>query len=182
MQLFNTGLEYLKIDIASNFGLDKKTWNERIDWYNQNESKLESLIKKADTPALFYAGMNAMKKAKAGEPSGYPISLDATSSGLQILACLTGDRKAAELCNVINTGKRQDAYTVIYHRMLDKIGGQVGVIKRDDTKQAILARGCDIDGLLPVDGRLSGDDGCGTYWQSDNNAELAFLPYCWWDA
>lgn len=138
MQLFNTGLEYLKIDIASNFGLDKKTWNERIDWYNQNESKLESLIKKADTPALFYAGMNAMKKAKAGEPSGYPISLDATSSGLQILACLTGDRKAAELCNVINTGKRQDAYTVIYHRMLDKIGGQVGVIKRDDTKQAIL--------------------------------------------
>lgn len=138
MQLFNTGLEYLKIDIASNFGLDKKTWNERIDWYNQNESKLESLIKKADTPALFYAGINAMKKAKAGEPSGYPISLDATSSGLQILACLTGDRKAAELCNVINTGKRQDAYTVIYHRMLDKIGGQVGVIKRDDTKQAIL--------------------------------------------
>ena len=138
MQLFNTGLEYLKIDIASNFGLDKKTWNQRIEWYDQNESKLDTLIKKADTPALFYAGMEAMKKAKAGEPSGYPISLDATSSGLQILACLTGDRKAAELCNVINTGKRQDAYMVIYHRMLDKIGGQVGVIKRDDTKQAIL--------------------------------------------
>lgn len=138
MQLFNTGLEYLKIDIASNFGLDKKTWDQRIEWYDQNESKLDTLIKKADTPALFYAGMEAMKKAKAGEPSGYPISLDATSSGLQILACLTGDRKAAELCNVINTGKRQDAYTVIYHRMLDKIGGQVGVIKRDDTKQAIL--------------------------------------------
>ena len=138
MQLFNTGLDYLKIDIASNFGLDKKDWDERIKWYDDHESKLDKLIKQAETPALFYAGMQAMKKAKAGEPSGYPISLDATSSGLQILACLTGDRKAAELCNVINTGHRQDAYTIIYHRMLDKIGGQSGVIKRDDTKQAIL--------------------------------------------
>ena len=52
MQLFNTGLEYLKIDIASNFGLDKKTWDQRIEWYDQNESKLESLIKKADRSAV----------------------------------------------------------------------------------------------------------------------------------
>ena len=28
MQLFN-GLEYLMIDIAGSFGLDKKTWQER---------------------------------------------------------------------------------------------------------------------------------------------------------
>lgn len=142
MQLFNTGIDYLKIDIASNFGLDKKTWNQRIEWFNANEANLDALIPQADSPALFYAGIQAYRKALAGEATGYPISLDATSSGLQILACLTGDRKAAELCNVINFSEdavvqRRDGYTVIYNTMTTKIG-ESSKIKRDDVKQAIM--------------------------------------------
>lgn len=142
MQLFNTGLEYLKIDVASNFGLDKKTWNERIEWFDANEANFDLLIKQAETPALFYAGVQAYRKALRKEKSGYPISLDATSSGLQILACLTGDRKAAELCNVLNFSEeaiiqRRDGYTVIYNEMVRQIGEE-GRIKRDDVKRAIM--------------------------------------------
>lgn len=142
MQLFNTGIDYLKIDIASNFGLDKKTWNERVEWYDANEGNLYNLVERAETPALFYAGIKAIEKAKAGQASGYPISLDATSSGLQILACLTGDRKAAELCNVLNfseegVNQRRDGYTVIYNAMVNRIGEE-GKIKRDDVKRAIM--------------------------------------------
>ena len=132
-----TGAQYLKIDIANNFGHDKLKWDERIEWFDQNESQLDTLVSKADSPALFYAGVQAWKAHKAGQPSGYPISLDGCSSGLQILACLVGDRKAAELCNVVDTGKREDAYTKVYQWMLQRLGGQA-TLDRDPVKKAIM--------------------------------------------
>ena len=55
---------------------------------------------------------------------------------LQILACLTGDRSAAMLCNVVNTGQREDAYTSIYQHMVNVLGEE-GKIERKQTKQAM---------------------------------------------
>ena len=132
-----TGKDYLKIDIANNFGLDKKLWGERIEWFDQNENQLDSLIKQAEEPALYFAGIQAWKKTKQGIATRYPISLDATCSGIQILAALTGDRKAASLCNVIDTGKREDAYTSIYQFMCEQIG-DAAKIDRKETKKAIM--------------------------------------------
>ncbi len=108
-----TPMEYLQIDIANNFGLDTLNWDDRLQWFMDNENKLDSLLSQAKEPALFFAGVKAWRQVLNGEAIGYPISLDATASGFQILACLTGDRQAAELCNVVNTGNRLDAYTVI---------------------------------------------------------------------
>lgn len=142
MQLL-TAKQYLKVDIANNYGLDKKTWDERIAWFDENEANLLNMVDEAEDSALFFAGVNAWKDMKAGKPIGYAVALDATSSGLQLLSCLTGDRSAAELCNVVNymgeNGKplRRDAYTVIYHKMLD-ILGEASRIKRSDTKQAVM--------------------------------------------
>lgn len=141
MQKF-TGQQYLKIDIANNFGLDKTTWDERIKWFDDHEAQLPELLNSAENPALFFAGVQAWQATKRGEASGYPISLDATSSGMQILAVLTGDRKAAELCNVVNVFRdgepaRRDGYTVIYNAMLEVIG-EKSKITRDDTKAAIM--------------------------------------------
>ena len=135
MQQFS-GKEYLKIDIANNFGFDKLTWDQRINWFDVNEYQLESIVDRADEPALFYAGVKAYRDVQAGRPIGYMVSLDATSSGLQLLAALTGDRQAAELCNVVDTGTREDAYTLIYDEMIRRTGGQAK-ISRDDTKEAI---------------------------------------------
>lgn len=132
-----TGIEYLRIDIANNFGYDKSDWDERLEWVNANEQKLETLLPKADEPALYFAAVKAYRQAQAGKPVHYPISLDATSSGIQILAALTGDRKAAALCNVIDTGHREDAYTGLYTAMCDKIGDRAK-IDRKDTKKAIM--------------------------------------------
>ena len=131
-----TGKEYLKIDIANNMGLDKEDWDIRIAWFDDNEDKLDELVKQAEEPALYYAGVQAWKKASKGLPCGYPISLDATSSGIQLLAALTGDRKAARLCNIVDTGHREDAYTGLYNIMLDRIG-EGAKITRKDTKSAI---------------------------------------------
>lgn len=141
MQRF-TGKTYLKIDIANNFGLDKATWNERIEWFDKHENELAELLNRAENPALYFAGVQAWQATKRGEATGYPISLDATASGMQILAALTGDRKAAELCNVINFTKdgkaeRRDGYTVIYNAMLEVIG-EKSKITRENTKQAIM--------------------------------------------
>ena len=132
-----TGREYLKIDIANNFGLDKEDWDVRLAWFDDNEENLDALIKTAEEPALYFAGVQAWKRFRAGKPSGYPISLDATSSGIQLLAVLTGDRKAAALCNVIDTGHREDVYTGLYNAMLAKVG-EGAKISRKDTKQAIM--------------------------------------------
>lgn len=136
MQKF-TARQYLKIDIANNFGLDKKTWNERLAWFDQNEGNLVNLVVKAENPALFYAGIKALDDVNQGKAIGYPVSLDATSSGLQILAVLTGDTNAAQLCNVVNTGKREDAYTGVYQRMLDQIG-ETSKIDREDVKRSVM--------------------------------------------
>lgn len=141
MQRF-TSKEYLKIDIANSFGLDKATWNQRLHWFNANEAHIDQMLQFADDPAMFYAGIQAWHAVERGEAIGYPISLDATSSGLQILAALTGDRRAAELCNVVDTGERRDAYTSIFDIMVDhltkRLGEHAGGISRDNCKQAIM--------------------------------------------
>lgn len=136
MQTF-TGQEYLKIDIASSFGLDKEEWKDRIAWFDQHEDRLLDMLSQAETPALYFAGVQAWHDMKAGHPIGFMISLDATASGLQIMAALTGDRRAAEICNVVSTGGREDAYTSLYEHMITLIADQAK-ISRDDVKSAIM--------------------------------------------
>lgn len=134
-----TAREYLKIDIANNFGqnLEKASWQTRLDWFHKNENQLHSLIQQAEEPALFYAGVRAYEDTLAGKPTGYMISLDATSSGLQLLAALTGDLSAARLCNVVDAGPRMDAYTAVYDEMLAMIN-ETSKISRSMTKDAIM--------------------------------------------
>lgn len=128
-----TPAQYLKIDVANNYGLDKMLWDERIDWFDANEHQLEKLIPQAKEGPLFFAGVDAWRKVQRGEMNHYPISLDATSSGLQWLSIMTHDEDAAKLCNVIDVGHRMDAYTAIYEMM--DIGG---AIPRDRVKAAIM--------------------------------------------
>ena len=132
-----TGREYIKIDVANNFGHDKISWDARIHWFDSNEGVLETLVKEAKEPALFYAGVKAWRDTQQGKPIGYMISLDATSSGIQLLAALTGDRNAAQLCNVVDTGHREDAYTAVYQEMVHRLG-ETAKISREMTKLAIM--------------------------------------------
>lgn len=136
METFS-GREYLKIDVANNFGLDKALWKDRIAWFDSNEHQLLDLLPQAEEPALYYAGVKAWFDVKAGKPTGYMISLDATSSGLQLLAALTSCPYTALLCNVVNTGRREDAYTNIYQFMLTEIK-EAAKIERHDVKDAVM--------------------------------------------
>ena len=70
MNLF-TGIQYLQIDIANSFGLDKEIWENRLAWFAQNEHQLEHLVSKAKEPAMFHAGVQAYREVQCGNPIGY---------------------------------------------------------------------------------------------------------------
>ena len=109
MQTF-TGLSYIKIAIANHHGEDKLTWDERIAWVDDNIGYISTYLATADEPLLMEKAINALLDAMGGTPTGYIMGLDATASGLQVMACLTGCKKTAEAVNLIKTGKREDVY------------------------------------------------------------------------
>ena len=146
-----TPMEYIKIDVAGSFGLDKKNWDERIAWFDEHAPGFPALLdhiesgkttkgtlfELADAPALFYAGLKAWQKASRGEPIGYAISLDATASGAQIMALLLECEQSASVCNVIDTGDREDFYTAMHQALCTRIENP-GDISRSQAKDAMV--------------------------------------------
>ena len=147
MQTF-TPKQYLKIDIANQFGLDKEDWDTRITWFDEHREVIEldpkhpalrELIREAENPAMFFAGSQAWKAAQAGQEIGYAISLDATASGAQILSILIGDEKSARLCNVVDTGHREDLYTNVFKLMSNRIADLLAdPLDRSPVKTAVM--------------------------------------------
>lgn len=109
MQTF-TGTQYLKIDIANCFGLDRLDWQDRLHWFENNEPDLESLDVNAKSPILFRKAVRALRTAQQGKPVNHPMGLDATASGLQIMGLLSGCVATAKATNLVNTGHREDVY------------------------------------------------------------------------
>lgn len=133
-------IEWLKIDIANNFGNDKLKFVDRIKWVDENLDNLESLQDQADSPCLYYSGVVALRRAMQGLPINHSVALDATSSGTQLIAILLGDLESCKLSNVVDTGERVDLYTLVYEELLKDLGltkEQFPII-RDDVKQAIM--------------------------------------------
>ena len=134
MQTF-TGTEYLKIDIANNFGLDRLKWTDRIHWCNNNEPNLEDLSHHAKHPILFRKAVRAIRMVQKGQPTNHIMGLDATASGLQIMGAMSGCHATARAVNLINTGERED----IYHRVADYMNTIPNVsVTKDDVKKPVM--------------------------------------------
>lgn len=131
-----TPSQLLKMDIAGRFGLDSKNWDERLAWFDANESNLASLAPQAEEPVLFTAAIQAWNDFKNKIPSGYGLSFDCSNSGMQLLSILTADKKAARISNVIGDS-RIDGYLHIYQKMLEKLGTE-STIERKDVKTAVM--------------------------------------------
>ena len=146
-----TPMQYLKIDVAGSFGLDKETWETRLSWFYEHEEELNTLLhkienggvlkgtlfEKADAPAMFYAGLNAWNQAKKGLPISHAVSLDATASGAQLLALLVGCEKSAKHCNLIDVGDRVDFYTDMHKALCERVENP-GKISRSMAKDAMV--------------------------------------------
>lgn len=134
---FYTGWQYLLIDAATQFGLDKLTFEKRIEWSTENLHILEDLADQAETKPLFIKAVMAIRKAQAGRSTGHMVGLDATCSGVQIMSCLTGCVAGARATGLIDPNVRADAYSATTVRMNEILGGGVNV-SRKDAKQALM--------------------------------------------
>lgn len=109
-----TGYQYMLIHLANCFGLDKLTFEERIDWAEDAIHKdMEELAADADTPFTFRQAFNEIHSVRRGNPTGLLVELDATSSFLQFMAALSGCEKSAYASNMIDPEVRVDAYTML---------------------------------------------------------------------
>ena len=116
-----TNLPNLYIAIANHAGKDKLTWQERIDWVStQVIDDIEW-----DEPILGRKAIRALKDTTENKPTGYVMSIDATSSGIQMMAILSGCKQTAKLVNCINPNIRYDLYTVVADLMNQKLAKPV---------------------------------------------------------
>ena len=117
---------WLRFQCATCYGLDKETLSDRLAWTYENEDLIQRIAENpidnlpdwegAEEPWQFLASCSefyhcVIKRDKLS--TGLPVAIDATCSGLQILAGLAKDKSTADLVNVTNSDKPQDAYKVI---------------------------------------------------------------------
>lgn len=126
-------IQYLAIDIANHYGLDKEPYEVRISWVKQNQDKLESLQNQAEEPILFAKAVKALRDTDNGLPTGHTVALDSVNSGLQIMSAVMRDRRGCELTGLIDPDTRSDAYTAIMERMNE-------LLKRDDIEEVQVSR------------------------------------------
>lgn len=124
MQTF-TGLEYIKIDVANQFGLDRLDWNDRIHWFNNNEPHLEQIIERSDKLLAFEKGLKAFRAAEAGEPIDFVMGLDATASGIQMMGAMSGCHLTSRAVNLVNTGHREDVYQCVATEMSEYLNQEI---------------------------------------------------------
>ena len=118
--------KWLRFQLATTFGLDKETINERLNWTYENEWLVEEIAndpigqrhewENVEEPWQFLAACDefyhcVIKRDRIS--TGLMIAIDATCSGMQILAGLAKDKSTAELVNVTKSDKPQDAYKVV---------------------------------------------------------------------
>jgi len=118
--------EWLAFQVATTYGLDKATMQERLDWTRTHVSLISRVARNpidhlgdwegADEPWLFLAACeeyDACCLRQTRNLTSLPVATDATCSGLQILAGLARDKSTARLVNVVPSDKPQDAYAVV---------------------------------------------------------------------
>jgi DNA-directed RNA polymerase len=118
--------EWLSFQVATTYGKDKDTWDERQEWTSKNTPLITRVAtdpidnigdwEAAEEPWQFLAACDEYYHCvilKDKETTGLPVATDATCSGLQILALLAKDEETARLVNVLPSDRPQDAYKVV---------------------------------------------------------------------
>lgn len=128
-----SGTEYVMADIACKHdkAYEKKGWDERLAHFEEIDLTDPKTFKEASNPIGLRAAALAYEMGQDGKEVGYLISLDAASSGLQLLSLLVSCPTSWKLCggdeNIL------DAYTEIFVHMHTGM-----TLDRKDVKQCIM--------------------------------------------
>lgn len=126
-------LDYIKIDMANQFGHDKKSFPQRIAWVNSLKDP-KSKTAQAEKPAQYYAACLVLEDALAGAPTGHLVGLDACASGITILGILIGCHTTSANVGITGT-KRMDMYAECTKAMNAILGGDLN-IPRSEVKSS----------------------------------------------
>lgn len=135
--LTESGLRYLKIDIANSFGLDKQTYDKRIAFVNEyttNELLAKTIV--ADSPYEYRNAVEQLANHYNGLPVEHITYLDCTNQALQLYAVLTSCKDTAYLCNISSGDELTDAYGVLAIAMNDITG--LDIFDRNNCKKALM--------------------------------------------
>jgi len=130
-----SGLDYTKIAVANAYGLDKQCWDDRILWVDNHSHELGNYTGSADEPFMYTKACHALEAEIRNEETGFIMGLDATASGLQLMACLTGCIDTARNTNLIDTGQRMDIYGLVADEM-NKLG--ISKVSRAQVKHPVM--------------------------------------------
>ena len=127
-----TPMEFLKAEVVCKHDktMEKAKWNDRVAKFDTLDFTNPKTFSDAPDPIGLRSAYLGYKEAYAGLPTGYMISLDASSSGLQLLSMLISCIDSWMLCGG-DLDRCVDAYVEIYNAM--------GLTKltRKQVKQAI---------------------------------------------
>lgn len=118
--------EWLAFQVATTYGHDKQTIGYRLDWVVHNHELITKVAtdpltylhewENVEEPWQFLAACDEYYHCIINcdrNYTGLPIAVDATCSGLQILAGLCRDARTASLVNVLPGSEPQDAYKTV---------------------------------------------------------------------
>ena len=118
--------EWLAFQVGTTYGLDKEPIQSRIKWAQDNHELISRIVNDpigclpewevADEPFMFLAACEEYHHCCITCDRSYtslPVAVDATASGLQILAGLARDASTASLVNVLPSDKPADAYRAV---------------------------------------------------------------------
>jgi len=130
--------QWLAFQVSTTKGLDKDTMEDRQKWVKDNKWLIEAVATDPIGNLSTWEGMDEPWQFLAACDEYYhtcilcdrnytnlPVAIDATASGLQVLAGLARDASTAAYVNVLPSDKPQDAYKVVAEACIDSIPDKV---------------------------------------------------------
>ena len=132
-KLSTKGVQWLYRHVASKWGLDKKSFEEREQWTEQNmglirkiggDAMSEMAWADADSPWKFLKACREvylLHETGSSFISHLPLGADAVNQGLQIYSILLRDNVGAKATNVIPTSTPEDTYDTVAIKVREKL-------------------------------------------------------------
>lgn len=146
--LGDNGLYWLAVHGANCFGVDKVSFDDRVDWVHANVERIQAVAKhpmshtdfwgEADYPFMFVAF--CLEYAQAVEnPTGFishlPVGMDGSCNGLQNFSALLRDSVGGQATNLTPGDKPSD----IYQQVADRAKELLDASEASDEKDLWLA-------------------------------------------